>query len=107
MEAKNFHVDIILKGWAGPTPPLAIEHMLGRAFVSSLRAGRTKAVAFPNASIPPGIPPGNYEICAVADSTGVVLESNEGNNSLCQSIRITERVLKPALPPRIPKKAVR
>jgi hypothetical protein len=107
LEAKNFHVDIILKGWAGPTPPPATEHMCGRGFIMSLKPGQSistaSAMQLP-ATIPPGIPPGNYELCAIADSTDVVPEgANEGNNTVCQRITITSKILKPHLPPKIPK----
>lgn len=42
--------------------------------------------------IPPDIPPGNYELCAVVDPTNAVRESNEGNNRVCHKIRIRSKV---------------
>jgi subtilase family serine protease len=106
-EAKNFHVDIILKGWAGPTPPPSTEHMLGRAFISSLGPGRSTEVTFPGARIPPDIPLGDCQFCAIADPTNVVRESKEDNNNLCQRITITARTLKIDTPPKIPKEPVK
>jgi len=97
--ARNFHVDIILKESA------TIEHMCGRGFIASLRPGQSissaRAMALP-VSIPGGIRPGNYQICAIADSTAVVTESNETNNRVCHRITITQRVLKIDVPPKIP-----
>ncbi|NWF93654.1 MAG: hypothetical protein HXY46_12100 [Syntrophaceae bacterium] len=101
-EARDFHVDIMLKGWAGPTPPPSTEHMLGRAFISGLGPGRSAEVTFPGARIPPDIPPGDYQFCAIVDSTNVVRESKEDNNSLCQKIKIKAKIIKPHLPPKIP-----
>jgi len=101
MEAKNFHVDIILR------EPPTTEHMCGRGYIVSLKPG--KSISTPSAmqlpvSIPRDIRPGNYELCAVVDSTGVVRESNEGNNRVCQRITIIEKKLKPVtLHPLIPK----
>ena len=105
LEAKNFHVDIILKESTGT------EYMCGRGFIASLRPGQSissaSAMALP-CSIPRDIRPGEYQLCAIADSTNVVPEgANEGNNSVCQRITIKERILKPALPPKIPKEAVK
>lgn len=110
LEAKNFHVDIILKGWAGTTPPPATEHMCGRGFIASLRPGDSisslSAMGL-SVRIPPDIPPGNYELCAIVDPTNAVTESKENNNSLCQKIKITERILKPVLPQKIPKEPMK
>jgi len=105
LEAKNFHVDIILKESTGT------EYMCGRGFIASLRPGQSissaSAMALP-CSIPRDIRPGEYQLCAIADSTNVVPEgANEGNNSVCQRITITGRIIKPALPPKIPKEAVK
>ncbi len=111
LEARNFHVDIILKGWAGPPPPPTTEHMCGRGFIMSLKPGESissvSEMQLP-AMIPPNIPPGNYELCAVADSTNVVPEgANEGNNTVCQKITIIARELKPKIPHKIPKEPVK
>jgi len=102
--ARNFHVDIILK------ESETVEYMCGRGYIASLRPGQAissaSAMALP-VSIPRDIRPGNYGICAIADSTGVVAESNEGNNRVCQRITITERVLRIDVPPKIPKDAMK
>jgi subtilase family serine protease len=104
LEARNFHVDIVLKESTGT------EHMCGRGYIASLRAGQSissaSAMALP-CSIPGGIRPGGYQLCAIADSTNVVRESREDNNRVCQGIEITPTVLKPALPPKIPKEPVK
>jgi subtilase family serine protease len=103
-EARNFHVDVILR--ESPT----VEHMCGRGFIARLRPNESisspSAMALP-ISIPGDIRSGNYEICAIADSTGVVIESNEGNNKVCHRIAIMERILKIDLPPKIPKEPVK
>jgi len=97
--ARNFHLDIVLKETA------TVEYMCGRGLIASLRPGQSissaRAMALP-VSIPEGIRPGNYEICAIADSTAVVTESNETNNRVCHRITITGRVLKIDQPPRLP-----
>jgi subtilase family serine protease len=104
-EAKNFHVDIILKESTGT------EYMCGRGFIATLRPGQSissaSAMALP-CSIPKDIRPGEYQLCAIADSTNVVPEgANEGNNRVCDRITIKERILKPTLPPKIPKEPVK
>jgi subtilase family serine protease len=104
LEARNFNVDIILKDSTGT------EYMCGRGFIASLRSGQSvssaSAMALP-CSIPRDIRPGEYQLCAIADSTNVVRESRDDNNSVCQGIEITPRVLKPTLPPKIPKEPVK
>jgi subtilase family serine protease len=104
LEAKNFHVDIILRESTGT------EHMCGRGYIARLRPGESvssaSAMALP-CSMPRDIRPGAYQLCAIADTTNVVREANEDNNRVCQGIEITPRVLKPALPPRIPKEPVK
>jgi len=56
--------------------------------VSMLAAGATSTatttVTFPNTT-----PPGNYYVCVMADSTGVLTESEETNNSLCSTGTVT------------------
>ncbi|RLG46847.1 MAG: hypothetical protein DRN90_05855, partial [Thermoproteota archaeon] len=37
------------------------------------------------------LPVGNYRVCAIADSTKVVSESNEGNNQKCRSFSVRVR----------------
>jgi subtilase family serine protease len=105
LEARNFHVDVILKESTGT------EYMCGRGFIASLRSGQSissaSAMALP-CSIPRDIRPGEYRLCAIADSTNVVPEgANEGNNSVCQRIIITARTLKIDTPPKIPKEPVK
>ncbi len=104
LEAKNFHVDIILRESTGT------EYMCGRGFIASLRPGQSitsaSAMALPS-SIPRDIMPGTYQLCAVVDSTNVVRESNEDNNRVCQGIEITPSALISPPTPRIPKEPVR
>jgi hypothetical protein len=92
LEAKNFHVDIILKEISKKL--LTTEHMCGRGYIMSLKPG--KSISTPSAmqlpvSIPGDIQPGKYQLCAVVDSTHVVRESSERNNRVCQNITIKEK----------------
>ena len=104
LEAKNFHVDIVLK----ETP--TIEHMCGRGFIMSLKPGRSistpLAMQLP-VSIPGGIKPGRYQLCAVVDPTSVVREYNETNNRVCQTFTIVLGKPKPISSPLIPKAPVK
>lgn len=90
-EARNFYVDIKLIGWAGTEPPPSKEHLCGRGFVSMIQPGGTAVPSGLSPSIPPDIPPGNYQLCAVVDSTEVIDESDENNNKVCQSITILKK----------------
>jgi subtilase family serine protease len=56
--------------------------------VSSLAAGASNA-ATTNLTIPSTIPAGTYYVCAMADSGGTVIETNENNNTFCSSIQVT------------------
>jgi len=87
-EARNFYVDIKLVGWAGSEPPPSKEHLCGRGFVAIVKPTETGVISGLSPSIPPDIPPGNYQLCAVVDSTEIVDESDENNNRVCQSITI-------------------
>jgi subtilase family serine protease len=42
--------------------------------------------------IPASTPPGIYHVCANADSTGAVVESNETNNTLCSTATVASAV---------------
>jgi len=86
-EARNFYVDIVLRETSGT------DHRLGRASISSLAAGRSATLNFGTILIPSDVPPGNYHLCVIADSTDVVVEgtTNEGNNTFCQRIMISAR----------------
>jgi|GEM_PF-1806146 len=87
-EARNFYVDIKLVGWTGSEAPPAKEHLCGRGFVAIVQPSGTGVISGLSPSIPPDIPPGNYKLCAVVDSTETVDESDENNNKVCQSITI-------------------
>ncbi len=86
-EARNFYVDIVLRESTGT------DHRLGRTSISSLAAGRSATLNFGTIAIPSDIPPGNYHLCVIADSTNVVVEgtTNEENNTFCQRITVMPR----------------
>jgi len=52
--------------------------------VSSLAAGAS-STATTTLTLPSTTPPGNYYVCAKADSAGTVAELDEGNNTLCSA----------------------
>ncbi len=56
--------------------------------VPSLAAGAT-STGIASITIPPGTPPGTYNIIAAADANGDVPETNEANNTKSKSITIT------------------
>lgn len=90
-EARNFYVDIKLIGWAGSEPPPSREHLCGRGFVSIIQPNGTAVPSGLTPSIPPDIPPGNYQLCGIVDSTEIVDESDENNNKVCQPITILKK----------------
>ena len=64
-----------------PTPPgRAVRH---RKSIPALNPGEIYTL---NSYI--RIAPRNYRVCAIVDSTNVVIESNEGNNKECRSLAI-------------------
>lgn len=64
-----------------PTPPgRAVKH---RKSVPALNPGKIYTLNFYIR-----IAPRNYRVCAIVDSTNVVIESNEGNNKECRSLAI-------------------
>ncbi len=90
-EARNFFVDIKLIGGAGSQPAPANEHLCGRGFVAIVQPSGTGVISGLSPTIPPDIPPGNYKLCAVVDSTELVDESDENNNKVCQPITILKK----------------
>ncbi len=90
-EAKNFYVDIILKGWAGNEPAPTREHICGRGFVSLIQSSQDIIPSGLFPSIPPDIPLGSYDLCATVDSTNVIEEIKEDNNQSCSPINILEK----------------
>ncbi len=90
-EARNFYVDIKLIGWVGSELPPSKEHLCGRGFISQILPNGTAIPSGLSPSIPPDIPPGNYQLCAVVDSTEIIDESDENNNKICQSITILKK----------------
>jgi len=91
LESKNFYLDIVLYGWAGREPAPSKEHICGRGFISSSNPGEDVQPAGLMPSIPPDLPPGEYDICAFVDSTDLIKESKEDNNKSCHSIKILEK----------------
>lgn len=88
-EAKDFTIAIILKGTVlNPSFP-TIYHVLGSGQVAGLKAGQSAAVTMQNFSAGTIVPPKQYEICAIADESKKVNESDENNNwSKCQYVDI-------------------
>lgn len=70
-----------------PTPnyndPNSIQLTATRT-ISSLAAGASNT-ATTNLAIPASVVSGNYYVCAFADATSVLIESNTQNNTLCSS----------------------
>jgi subtilase family serine protease len=56
--------------------------------VAALAAGASNT-ATTNLAILATTPPNSYYLCAMADSGGSVIETNESNNTLCSSTRVT------------------
>jgi subtilase family serine protease len=56
--------------------------------VGMLNTGATSTVTT-TVTFPASTPPGNYYVCAKADSTGVLTESDETNNTLCSTGTVT------------------
>ena len=88
-EAKDFIVAIILKGTVvNPGWPTQY-HVLGSGTVVSLKARQSATVTLQSFSAGTIVPPKQYEICAIADESKKVNESDENNNwSKCQTIDI-------------------
>ncbi len=63
------------------------DRYIGHATVNGLN-GWSTTTATANCTIPKDIAQGNYYIIAVADSTGIIQESNEANNAKTSSSRI-------------------
>jgi len=55
--------------------------------ISSLAAGASNT-ATTSVTVPSSTPPGNYYVCAKADSTSVVVEGDETNNTLCSATTV-------------------
>lgn len=53
-------------------------------------------------TLPTGVPPGDYYLCAGVDQGNRVVESNERNNVACNPIRIIARPVLTHVPPRTP-----
>ncbi len=53
----------------------------------TLAAGATSQ-ATTQVSLPNAIPPGAYQVCAIADSLAAVVEANENNNSSCSATTV-------------------
>jgi subtilase family serine protease len=90
-EAKDFTIEIILKGTVVNPGWQTQYHVLGFGTVASLKAGQSATVTLQSFSVGTIVPPNKkYEICAIADEGKKVNESNENNNwSKCQFINIT------------------
>jgi subtilase family serine protease len=79
-KAGNSYADAIIS----PAPPSREVRQRGR--IPPLDPGGSFTVSFTF-----GIPQGNYELCAIADPTNVVNESNEKNNKSCQKLVVIAR----------------
>lgn len=91
VEAENFYVDIVLKGWAGLGLSTSKEFVCGRGIISSIQPSEDAIPSGLFPSIPLDILPGKYELCAIVDSTNVVQELEEENNQSCSPITILEK----------------
>jgi subtilase family serine protease len=88
--ACRFQVAFVLSPTTNYDDPGAIA-ISGTRTVSSLAAGNTSS-ATTSLTVPSATPPGNYHVCAKADSTNNDLETNENNNTLCtvSTIQVSE-----------------
>ncbi|MBM4146352.1 MAG: hypothetical protein FJ240_08785 [Nitrospira sp.] len=88
-EANDFVIAIILKGTVvNPGWPTQY-HVLGSGTVVSLKERQSATVTLQRFSAGTIVPPKQYEICAIADESKKVNESDENNNwSKCQHVDI-------------------
>jgi subtilase family serine protease len=61
---------------------------LGQRYVSSSLAPGTSSSGTTSVTIPATVTPGTYFAGAIADATGLVTESNENNNAMCDTASI-------------------
>jgi len=68
-----------------PTPPGSV--IRSRQRVPALDPGEVYTIS----TTPVSLPEGNYKVCAIADSTNVVAESDEANNKTCRNLSVRSR----------------
>ena len=83
-----FKVGFVLSPTVSYDDPGAIATTTTRTVTSGLAGGAT-STATTTLTFSSSTPPGNYYVCAKADSTGIVTESDETNNTLCSTGTVT------------------
>ena len=84
----SFKVGFVLSPTASYDDPGAIATATTRTVASGLAGGAT-STATTTLTFSASTPPGNYYVCAKADSAGSVTESDETNNTLCSAGTVT------------------
>ncbi|HET6371647.1 MAG TPA: CARDB domain-containing protein, partial [Nitrospiria bacterium] len=81
--AGPFDVSFYLSATTTPNP--ASDPLLGGRSISGLSGGSATDSSSSSLPVPPGVPTGNYYVCAISDSGSAVTETDETNNVKCTS----------------------